>query len=124
MAFAISVEERLRWSVPVALDVFSGSMAGNLSSGWIRSNKRTTAHRLKWTGTPTGTFTVDLSMDGITVDATLTASELSPTLTVPAGSASSVAFEVVSACPFRRVNYVRTSGTGTLTGFSSEETET
>lgn len=64
-----------------------------------------------WTGTPTGTFTVNGSNSGINFYA-LT---FNPTLTQPAGSAGGYLIDL-SGFPFKYImlQYVNASGTGTL----------
>lgn len=71
-----------------------------------------------------GAFVVDLSIDGTQVDATLTAAEFDPVLEAPAGSSGDHAFEIDSSLPWRRVRYLATSGTGTLTGSNNDRTVT
>jgi len=114
----------ITWDVKVSGpggDPKSGNMAGNLVGSWMFAEERTSSHALAWTGTPVGVFSVELSMDGVNVDQTLTAADFSPALAAPAGSASRFLFEVVAVAPYRRIKYTRTSGTGTLTGKSHDK---
>lgn len=69
------------------------------------------AYQAIWTGTPTGTLTIEASLDNsnwATITTTFTSN--------PAGSASnSVANVPTAGYSYLRVKYTRTSGTGTLT---------
>lgn len=74
---------------------------------------------LRWTGTPTGTFTVWYSNKrnpDLTTDADWV-SDVSETLTNPAGAASSTFMDTTNTnARWRRVKYVNASGAGFLTG--------
>ena len=65
--------------------------------------------QLAWTGTPTGTFGIDVSNDGETwIALTL------DTSVVAAGAADEAFIDAETAARWIRLNYARTSGTGTL----------
>lgn len=113
----IKQEPRMFWGTLVAGVPTNGSLAGDLASEWMHSDSEKSVHRLTWTGTPTSTIAVALSMDGVTVDATLTAADFSDPV-APAGSPGSWVFEVVSALKYRKIIVTRTSGTGVMTGMS------
>ena len=79
---------------------------------------------LSWTGTPTGTFTVEVSVSyeqdsqGNVINAgSWNALTLNPTPTA-SGSAGSfyISLNQIEA-PWVRVRYIRTSGTGVLTSY-------
>jgi hypothetical protein len=86
------------------------------------------AIQLNWTGSPTGTFVIEGSLDyvpppsagGTAVNAgTWNAIPVSPT-PAPAGSADSQLIELnQKAFPFIRTRYVKTSGTGTCNAYIS-----
>lgn len=67
--------------------------------------------QLVWTGTPTGTFTILHSPDGVLYDSIT----LSPLITQPAGSAGHWSV-VLQQDPFQwvKVQYVNASGSGTV----------
>ncbi len=66
-----------------------------------------------WTGTPTGTFDVQISLDPANLG--WTSVTFSPSPTAPAGAAGSDYFEInQSAAGFVRLVYTRVSGTGAL----------
>jgi len=84
------------------------------------------SYDIAWTGTPTGTFqiqvsnTVTLNLDGTLQNAgnwtTLPTSSFSGTYPVPAGSTSNGFIDVVGTEAYAvRIKYTRSSGTGTLT---------
>jgi hypothetical protein len=95
------------------------------------SYKDSVAIQLQFTGTPVGTFSVQVSIDyrpqpsqtgdtgsppsnGTWVPLTLSA------VPVAAGSADQITIDMSQvAAPFVRVQYTNTSGTGTLNGFIS-----
>ena len=68
------------------------------------------AFQMLWDGTPTGTWSIGLSNDG--VDFAISGA----TATIdPSGGAGGISMiEVETAAAFARLNYIRTSGTGTL----------
>ncbi len=84
--------------------------------------------QMNWTGTPTGTFSVQVSNDyvpGPQGQPALKAGNwnaytLSPALGAPSGSAGTTAGSL-TGCPFRYVKlvYTKTSGTGSLDFFIS-----
>jgi hypothetical protein len=93
--------------------------------------KDSVAIQLKWTGTPTGTFTVDGSLDynpglpqsgappGGANNGTWTSLVLSPA-PVASGAAGNILLNLNQlAFPWIRVTYTNASGTGTLTGYIS-----
>lgn len=92
--------------------VSAGDMSGNLTSKVTVINYLDNlCYQLVWTGTPTGTFQVEVSLDGIN----WTALTLSP---VPAASGSAGSYYVdlnQLSASFVRIKYVFGSGTGTLT---------
>lgn len=95
--------------------LLSGSMSGTStiqSSTMVLDNLDNIGLRIKWTGTPTGTITVQCSVDNIDFDS-LT---FNPTLTQPAGSAGGYLVSL-NQLPFSYmyVQYVNSSGSGTLT---------
>lgn len=117
----IRTQPNITWDSMLNADPKQGDMSQTtLYSDWMFSEEQKSAHTLAWDGdgVPVGAFSVQLSMDGVNVDHTLVASDFSPALTAPAGTASRFAFEVKSVLPYRRIKYARTSGTGTLTGLS------
>lgn len=67
---------------------------------------------VRFTGTPTGTLTVECSNDNVT----FTALTFSPALTQPSGSALNILIDL-NQVPFRylRTSYTNSSGSGTLT---------
>lgn len=64
-----------------------------------------------WTGTPTGTFTVEISEDGIIWDNL----PLSPTLSAAGAGGHATAELSVVAAPYVHFLYTRASGSGSLT---------
>lgn len=70
------------------------------------------SYALSWTGTPTGTITIDGSVDGSTFfDLTF-----DPVLAQPSGAAGGYLVNVsVEGFGWIRVSYTNASGTGTLT---------
>lgn len=80
--------------------------------------------QLNWTGTPTGTFTVQVSVDhaqdtlgNVTVAGNWVTLTLSASITA-AGSADTAYIDLNQlSAPWARVVYTRTSGTGTLNGY-------
>lgn len=91
--------------------ITSGDMSGDLTS--TVSNIQYMDNigiQLVWTGTPTGDFTVDVSVDQVT----WTSLTLSPS-PAATGAADNIYIDVnqISA-PYIRVTYTATSGSGTL----------
>lgn len=98
--------------LPITI-ISAGTMAGDLTSTVVPIQwEDNIAVQLVWTGTPTGTLAVQVSMDEVT----WTAIPFDPVITQPAGS-SGACFICLNqlASPFLRVIYTRSSGTGTLT---------
>ena len=110
----------LKWATPASGSKTSGDMTSTLYSEWVIASEQTSGFALAWTGTPVGAFSVELSYDAVNVDHTLTASDFSPALTAPAGSASRFSFEVKALAPYRRIKYVPSSSTGVLAGRYTE----
>lgn len=83
-------------------------------------------YQVIWTGTPTGTFDLQCSLDyqvgsGSTVLNSGTWSSIPLSSVVnPSGSASNTIIYIIEMpAPFLRLVYTRTSGTGTLTAYIS-----
>ena len=67
--------------------------------------------QISWTGTPTGVISIQGSVDGVNF-ASLT---FSPAITQPAGSANSILVNLNQfPWPYLQVQYVNSSGSGTL----------
>lgn len=107
----------LTWSVPL-LGVFTnGDASGNLTSDWCQAADRHIALQLLWTGTTSGSFTVELSNDGANVAYTLTDADFSPApLSNASGGAGGTAASFDTNYVFFRVKFAVVSGSGTLTG--------
>ena len=91
--------------------ITAGSMAGSLTSSTTNvAYTDNVGYHCVWTGTPTGTITVEASIDGTNWDS-LT---LSPTIST--GGAASSTLISLNQLPYElvRLKYTRTSGTGTL----------
>lgn len=91
--------------------VTAGDMSGSITSAVTNvSYTDNVGYHCVWTGTPTGTITVEATIDGTNWDS-LT---LSPTISLT-GSASSTLISL-NQLPYEsvRLKYNRTSGTGTL----------
>lgn len=95
-------------------------MSANVTSDAVNIvNLDNVGVQLVWTGTPNGTFAVDVSVDGkwngdTWGGSTWTALTISPTPTA-AGSASNYYLDLNQlGAPSMRVRYVRSSSTGTL----------
>lgn len=76
--------------------------------------------QVAWTGTPTGTFTLQVSDKPNPVETTdadwVTSTEV--TVVNPAGSASQFRVATVASPAYRkRLKYVNATGTGTITGY-------
>lgn len=111
--------------LPKFKNITAGDMSANITStvtniGYVDN----VGIELSWTGTPTGTFTVEVSVSyeqdsqGNVINAgSWNALTLNPTPTA-SGSAGSfyISLNQIEA-PWIRVRYVRTSGTGVLTSF-------
>lgn len=67
--------------------------------------------QMRWTGTPTGTFTVEHSPDAVYWDTV----PVSPSITQPAGSSGNWTVVISGEpYPYLRVKYVNASGSGTV----------
>lgn len=111
-------------SVPI---IVSGDMSASLSSSIIEVKLQDNIGiQLNWTGTPTGTFDVQVSDDyfrdfmGNVINAgnwiTLT---LSPAI-IASGAADKAFIDInQTGASYMKVIYTRVSGTGTLNGFMS-----
>ena len=90
--------------------IVDGDMSSNITSSPTNIlHTDRVGCQLTWTGTPTGSFSVEVSND-MTTWITLT---LSTSITA-SGSADSAFIDVESAAKFVRIKYAATSGTGTL----------
>lgn len=107
--------------------VNAASMAGDVTSpATIIQRLPGISYSVVWTGTPVGTFAVQVSND-FSLDSTgtvlnaghwtsLPTSAFTGTYPVPSGSASAGFLDVVGTEAYAvRLKYTRTSGTGTLT---------
>lgn len=82
------------------------------------------AYQVNFTGTPVGTFSVEVSVDhaqdsqgNVTVTGTWNALTLSPT-PAASGAAGSAYIDLNQlSAAYVRIKYTRTSGTGTLNGY-------
>lgn len=101
------------------------SMAADITSApVILKHGDNVALHFKWTGTPVGTFSVEVAVQDPTsptladrpLDADWDALTFSPVLTAPAGAAGQFYLDLnqLSATAYR-IKYTRTSGTGALT---------
>jgi len=106
----------LRWSVSAAGDFETGSTAGDVVSDWYNFAEENAAIQLLWTGTTEGTLSVEFSNDGTNVAASYATTDFVPNLTNPAGTASGTAGQFASDFALFRVKFVRSAGTGTITG--------
>lgn len=106
-------------------NITNGNMAGNVTS--VVSNIEFLDNigiQLVFTGSPVGTFTVEISADhaqdqngNVSVAGNWVAIDLDP-VPVAAGSADVIAINIdLMSFPWMRVVYTRTSGTGTLNGY-------
>lgn len=94
----------------------SGSLAADYTSSTINIlYLDNIGIQLVWTGTPTGTFIIQVSNDNTTWG---TLSPTSPS-TISAGGSASDAEISLNQLPWKylRVKYTRSSGTGTLQGY-------
>ncbi len=96
------------------LAIVAQSMAGNIVSPTTSiKNLDNVGVQFIWTGTPTGTFFVQVSADGVTFDA----------ITLPAtvsasGSAGHACVDLNQiSFPFIQVGYTAASGSGSLTAY-------
>lgn len=106
--------------------VNAGSMAASITSDALNvTNLDNVGLTLSWSGTPTGTFSVEVSNDGLWAGLTYsgsiwTALTFTPSLDAPAGSAASTYIDInqLSATALR-VKYTRSGSTGTLDVYAS-----
>lgn len=82
------------------------------------SNFQSTSFQPVWTGTPTGTFKVLVSIDGVNY------SDLGASVTGnPAGSASNTYIPVYASCAkWMKLQYTNASGSGTLSCTALQKT--
>lgn len=98
--------------LPVTI-ISAGDMSGSLTSTVLPIQfEDNIGLQFVWTGTPTGTIAVQVSMD----QTTWTSLTFNPSITQPAGSAGGLYIDInqISA-PFMRATYTFSSGTGALT---------
>ena len=109
---------------PISL-VSAGNMSGNITSGAINIQfLDCVSMQLSFTGTPTGTFAVQGSLDyyaspadpdTVLVPGTWTSLTLSPS-PVASGAADNILIDMYGlSFPYIRLVYTATSGSGTLT---------
>ena len=109
------------------------TMGGSVTGKWINvMGLRDFSFQALWTGTPTGTWGVDVSNDGpadntglapsLNLGATALTLTAAMTAANPAGSGSNFLFEFRDmAVAWVRFKYTRSSGTGTLkVGFKGD----
>lgn len=119
---------------PVTTFLPNPNQSGSIGSGTVGGVMATTATiysqiidiskmdniglEVTWTGTPTGTFTVNVSNSGISFYA-LT---FSPALAQPAGSASGYAIDL-NQIPFKYImlKYINASGSGVLSVYGQNK---
>lgn len=102
-----------RRTIPPKTLLNAGSMAASINSGVldVRSLKAA-GFWVSWTGTPVGTLAIEASPDGVSNFKAMGV----PGLTDPAGSADGFFVDLqMTAAPFVRVAYTRSSSTGALT---------
>lgn len=115
--------------IPLVVD---GDMSASITSKVINTQFLNEAYiQLVFTGTPTGTFTVETSGDYVPDDEFRTsppnagnwdALDLGTTLSA-SGAAGTISVDItLSAVPYLRVVYTRASGTGTLNAKISGKT--
>lgn len=122
---------KVRWSTEVGGVEGAGDMAQAVitSSPIGLATIRDAGIQLIWTGTPTGTFTFEISNDfnpreqnafAAANTGTWTPLTVDRAPTNPAGSAANTAMDL-STIPYRwvRAKYTRTGSSGTLTGWVS-----
>lgn len=111
------------------LEPFQNIIAGNMSADVYSSVTNikwldNLVVQLGWTGSPVGAFAIEVSLDylpgtgGTVLNAgTWTALTISPSPTA-AGSADTAIIDLSQlSMPWLRVHYIRSSGSGTLTGY-------
>ena len=90
--------------------VVDGDMSGDVTSDATNIlHLDRIGYQVAWTGTPVGTFSVEVSNDSVTWAAVV----LSPAVAA-AGSADNAFIDVESAAKFMRIKYTAGSSTGTL----------
>ncbi len=90
--------------------VVDGDMSSNITSPSTNIlHLDRIGYQISWTGTPNGSFSVEVSND----DSTWVALTLSASVTA-SGSADDAFIDVESACKFIRLKYTASSSTGTL----------
>lgn len=98
-------------------NITNGDMSGNITSVVTDiSNTDNIGIHLVFTGTPTGSFFIDASIDG----AQFSAMDFGSPGPLAGGSADSIILNI-QQCPYRKlmVRYVASSGTGTLNAWIS-----
>ncbi len=107
--------------------ISAASMGANITSAIVEiSQQDNVGIQLNWTGTPVGTFDVQISIDheqdmngNVTVAGNWVSLPLSPAIAA-AGSADSAYIDLnQQSASYVRVVYTRTSGSGTLNGFAT-----
>lgn len=99
--------------LPTAHIIISGAMTGTstITNTTNITNLDNMALQVEWSGTPTGTITIALSVNNITFYP-LT---FEPAINQPAGSAGGVLANINQASPFwLEISYTNISGSGTL----------
>lgn len=104
-------------AVNPSIAMYNSSMATNLTSAIeVMKGFDYVGVQFIYTGTPTGSFFVDISMD----ESNWTELPISPT-PAATGAAGNQFVEIgIKSAAFLRARYVRTSGTGSLTIYVSQ----
>jgi hypothetical protein len=105
--------------------VDAGSMGANITSAITEiRNQDNVGIQLNWTGTPVGTFSVQVSIDhaqdangNVTVPGSWTSLALNPAITAAGGPDTAYIDLNQMSASYIRVVYARTSGSGTLNAF-------
>lgn len=107
--------------------ITNGDMSGDVTSLVTNINMIScVGYTISWTGTPTGTFSVEVSQDyiqpvGVQPDQLNSGTWVAVNLSVPvvaAGTADTAFIDVdITGAAYVRLKYTRTSGTGTLNAF-------
>lgn len=118
----------MAYNVAFPVKIFDAvSLAADATSpAFYVQNQDNVAFQLAWTGTPVGSFSVQVSLDhkqdinnNILVAGTWFDLPLSVSI-VASGSADSAYIDLNQlSAPYVRVKYTRTSGTGALTGYAT-----
>ncbi len=75
--------------------------------------------QIQFTGTPTGTLTIEVSINNSTWD-TIPTADINPSVVSPSGSAIDNVYSIkLSPFPYLRVSYTNASSTGTLSAWVS-----